>query len=63
MIKVKDLILAVGILSFFLITDERQNRNNDNTEASIETPQFDAFPADTLIYDLDVYDSYADFTY
>lgn len=57
--KISDLILAVCFLSFFLITDEKENRNIDNIEATIETTPFHALPVDSL----DVYDSYADFTY
>jgi len=63
MIKVSDLVLAVGFLAFFLLLDAKNEGNNINTETSIETSQIGALPLDSLSQEVDVYDSYADFTY
>lgn len=57
--KVSDLILAIAFLCFFLLTNEKAEREIDDIEATIETTQFHALPIDSL----DVYDSYADYTY
>jgi len=63
MIKVSDLILAVGFLAFFMSLDAKKERNDISTTIGIEVPQISELPLDTLSREVDVYDSYADFTY
>lgn len=63
MIKVSDLVLAVGFLAFFLLIDAKNDGNNINTDTSLETPEIKTIQVDSLSKELDVYDSYADFTY
>lgn len=63
MIRVSDLILAAAILVFFSLTNYEKATVEDIDEVNIESSEMMTIPIDSLDIEVDVYDSYADFTY
>ncbi len=63
MIRVSDLILAVAFFVFFSLTNDERTTSEEINETSNETTELLKVSVDSISTEIDVYDSYADFTY